>query len=144
MYLGTGWSLIFFTYPIQPQLTVDNYYLVFVPEVKAAAQFFTYMTALMLLSCVIMGWAEWKTRFRWVPLSMFLLVSVATLLTLIYIFPYNKILEGPTSDPVLFKSTLQAWINLNWIRVSLWTLQWLVMMFYFAAQYLAAPGEAAE
>ena len=142
MYLGTGWSLILFTYPIQSQLTVDNYYLVFVPEVKSAAQFFTYMTAVMLVLCLVMVWSEWNSRFRWVPLSLFALVGLATLLTLIFIFPYNKILEGPTHDPALFKATLQAWVNLNWIRVSLWTLQWLVLMYYFAAQFMSAPGEA--
>ena len=50
MYFGTGWSLILFSFPIRPQLIVNNYYLHFVPQVTAPTHFFTWMTAVMLVS----------------------------------------------------------------------------------------------
>ncbi|WP_010099432.1 hypothetical protein [Burkholderia ubonensis] len=50
MYLGTGASLVLFSFPVAPQLTTDNYYLQFVPQVTAATAFFTVMTKLMLAS----------------------------------------------------------------------------------------------
>lgn len=48
MYLGTGWS------PVAPKLRPDNYYDQFVPQVTAAAKFFTVMTALMVVSAILM------------------------------------------------------------------------------------------
>src|SRR4051812_1673409 len=90
MYLGTGWSMVLFSFPVVPKLTVDNYYLVFVPEVAAATAFFTTMTKLMLVSCFVMTWAEWKTHFRWVPIVVFAGVIAATALTMYYIFPLNN------------------------------------------------------
>ncbi len=36
MYFGTGWSLVLFSFPTADQLTPDNYYSHFVPQVEAA------------------------------------------------------------------------------------------------------------
>jgi hypothetical protein len=54
IYLGTGVSLAFFQLPLEPKLTVDNYYMLFVEPVTAATHFFTYMTILMLICAVVM------------------------------------------------------------------------------------------
>ena len=67
IYLGTGVSLAFFQLPLEPKLTVDNYYLLFVEPVTAATHFFTYMTILMLICGVIMLATEWLSGLRWVP-----------------------------------------------------------------------------
>ena len=41
IYLGTGVTLVFFQLPLEPLLTPDSYYLVFVKPVQLATQFFT-------------------------------------------------------------------------------------------------------
>jgi hypothetical protein len=99
MYFGTGWSLVLFSFPIAQELTADNYYMQFVPQVHAATGFFTYMTMLMMVNCVIFIIGEWKTSKIWYP--------------------------------IVLKEVLNKWMNLNTIRVSIWTLQWLTMATYF-------------
>lgn len=138
MYLGTGWSLVLFSFPVAADLTVDNYYLQFVPQVTAATKFFTWMTMLMLALCVVMAVAEWRTRFRWVPIVVFLAVCAATGLTMWKIIPFNKEMAAHITDPSRLKEVLGTWMSLNRVRVGLWTVQWAAMMYYFAAQFLAA------
>lgn len=134
MYLGTGWSLLLFSFPIAPQLTVDNYYLQFVPQVTLATRFFTFMTTLMIVLALVMTIAEWKSRVRWVPISVLIGIVAATSLTIVFILPLNETMSKGVTDPVQLKSILHAWIFLNQLRVALWTLQWLSMMIYFACQ----------
>ena len=136
MYFGTGWSLVFFSFPVAPQLTVDNYYLQFVPQVTAATNFFTYMTMLMMISCGIIIIEEWKTTVKWYAIIILLLVILATMLTIAYIFPYNHAMEEGITDPVVLKEVLGKWLRLNVIRVSIWTLQWLTMAVYFVEIYV--------
>lgn len=140
MYLGTGWSLILFSFPIAPQLTVENYYLQFVPQVEAATHFFTYMTMVMIAACGVMIWGEWKTPYRWIPIAVLLAVLAATGLTMAFIFPYNKTMSHGITDPEVLKTTLNHWMFLNKIRVGLWTIQWLCMMVYFGSK-AAAEGD---
>jgi len=141
MYLGTGWSLILFSFPIAPQLTVENYYLQFVPQVAAATKFFTYMTSLMIVLGVIMTIAEWKTGFRWVPLVVLAAVVAATGLTMIFIFPLNEAMSKGLTDPGQLKDVLSQWMFLNKIRVGLWTVQWFSLMVYFARQFIRAESQ---
>lgn len=133
MYLGTGWSMVLFSFPMTPQLTVDTYYLPFVLPVEAATQFFTVMTKLMMVSCAIMSIAEWHTWRRWIPLIVLTTVIAATVLTVHWIFPHNAAMKAGIKDPVFLRQTLQTWMGLNKIRVGLWTVQWAAMMIYFAA-----------
>jgi hypothetical protein len=140
MYLGTGWSLILFSFPIAPQLTVENYYLQFVPQVAAATKFFTYMTALMIVLGLIMTIAEWKTGFRWVPLVVLAGVAAATGLTTIFIFPLNEAMSKGITDASQLMATLSRWMLLNQIRVGFWSVQWVTLMVYFAGQYLRAEA----
>ncbi|RUO89173.1 hypothetical protein D7Y11_31710 [Corallococcus sp. AB018] len=144
MYLGTGWSLILFTFPIAPQLTVDNYYLQFVPQVQAATRFFTWMTAVMLLSAGVLAWRERKTALRWYPLGVLVAVVVATLLTRIYIFPYNDEMAAGITSPERLTEVLGAWMRMNRIRVGLWTVQWLLTLGYFVHRVLRAEHPAGE
>ena len=81
LYLGTGWSLLLFSFPIAPQLTVDTYYLQFVPQLTAATRFFTGMTLVMLVSAVALFWQERKDRDAMVPAIVLVGVVAATLLT---------------------------------------------------------------
>jgi len=142
MYLGTGWSMVLFSFPVVPQLTVYNYYLVFVPEVAAATTFFTGMTKLMLVAGCIMLVAEWRTCHRWVPVIVLLGVIAATVLTMRWIFPLNKAMTDGIKDPVELQRILSSWTSLNRMRVALWTLQWAAMMFYFGRKVNQPPGGA--
>lgn len=136
MYLGTGWSLVLFSFPIAPQLTIDNYYLQFVPQVTAATEFFTQMTLLMIALCLVMLAVEWKTNFRWIPIIVLLGVVAATGLTIVYILPINDLMRVGIRDPEELTNLLSQWIFLNKIRVGFWTVQWIAMMVYFALKAL--------
>ena len=138
MYLGTGWSMWLFQFPVAPHLTPDTYYWVFVPQVASATTFFTWMTSLMMLSALIMIWLEWKTGMRWVPIVVLLAVLTATGLTVKFIFPYNNAMSAGIHDPVQLQEILGKWMTLNKVRVLLWTVQWAAMMWYFGRRMLQA------
>jgi hypothetical protein len=138
MYFGTGWSLVLFSFPVEPQLTVDNYYLQFVPPVTIATHFFTYMTALMCVSCVIMAIGEWKTPDRWIPAIVLVLVLTATGLTVWKILDLNKQMAAHITDPELLKDVFRRWMSLNRVRVAFWTLQWITLMVYFGRKAISA------
>ena len=142
MYLGTGWSLVLFSFPIAPQLTVDTYYLQFVPQVTAATRFFTWMTLVMLVSAVALFLAERKSPLRWYPAIVLLSVVAATLLTRFLIFRYNAEMASGIRDPARLGEVLSGWMTTNRIRVGLWTVQWLAMMGYFAHKLLRAEQPA--
>jgi hypothetical protein len=143
MYLGTGWSLWIFQFPSAASLTPENYWYAFVPQVHAATVFFTWMTALMLLSCIFMAVSEWTTGYRWVPIVVFLAVVLATVLTKLYIFPYNATMEAGIKSQALLTETLGKWITLNKVRVSLWTVEWAAMAAYVGLRlYREGPRPA--
>lgn len=131
MYFGTGWSLIFFSFPIAPQLTTEDYYNHFVPQVEAATQFFTWMTLIMMLCCTIFIIEKWRSPEKWYPIGVFILIIIATLLTTTFIFPYNEKMSTGIQDQTELQEVLGKWMNLNILRVSLWTIQWLLIMAYF-------------
>lgn len=139
MYLGTGWSMVLFSFPSAPHLTPDNYYYALVPQVAAATAFFTTMTKLMIVLGIIMIIAEWKSGYRWVPIIVLLAVFAATGLTLKYIFPLNAAMTKGIKDTAELQQTLNHWMYLNKIRVSLWSVQWAAMMIYFGGK-IAAGG----
>jgi hypothetical protein len=135
MYLGTGWSLQLFLFPVEPKLTVNTYYLQFVPQVTAATAFFTQMTKAMLVANIVMLIAEWRTKLRWTPIVVLAAVIAATVLTVTLILPLNAIMANGITDESQLHDILTRWINLNKWRLSLWTIQWLAMMWYFAAAW---------
>jgi len=137
MYFGTGWSLVLFSFPVAPKLTVATYYMQFVPQVTAATAFFTTMTKAMIVANLIMLAAEFRTRLRWVPIIVFGALIAATVLTVKLILPMNAIMaQGITSQAEL-QEILSRWIALNKWRVGLWTIQWVAMMWYFLAAWSA-------
>lgn len=144
LYFGTGWSMVLFSLPVSKDLTVDNYYLQIVPVVAAATKVLTVATIVMFANLIVMGITEWRTRLRWVPIAVFLLVLAATLLTELVIFPINREMAAHVTDPQRLRTLLDSWGNLNRIRTGLWSLQWGVMMYYFAVQHLALRGAAAS
>lgn len=132
IYLGTGVSLVFFQFPLEPKLTVDNYYLIFVEPVTRATHFFTYMTLVMLVTGIVMLASESLSGLRWVPIIVLVALIASTLLTVLVIFRYNKALADGIHDPAELKRIFASWATLNRIRVSLWVIEWAAMMTYFA------------
>ncbi|MCB8883074.1 hypothetical protein ACELLULO517_22690 [Acidisoma cellulosilytica] len=131
IYLGTGFSLVFFQLPIEPHLTVDNYQFIFVGPVTAATRFFTYMTIVMLLCGVIMLATEWLSGLRWVPVVTLAGIIATTVLTVSVILPLNGLLAQGITDPAKLKSIFHEWANLNRLRFVLWVVQWCAMSYWF-------------
>lgn len=140
IYFGTGWSTAIFQFPVMPMLTPENYYLHFIPQIDAATNFFTFLVTLMGITGVIMVIGEWRTRFRWIPILLLLAVVGATSLTWFVVFPVNDVLrKGVTSHAQLMEVVTQ-WKQLTLIRVAIWSFEWVLMMWYFAAVGLAAKA----
>lgn len=141
IYLGTGVSLVFFQFPIEPHLTPDNYALIFVDPIQRATEFFTYMTLVMLVTGLIMLATEWLSGLRWPPIIVLAALITSTLLTTQFIFVYNAALADGITDPAILADTFGKWANLNRIRVSLWVIQWLAMMYYFVSLGIRARAD---
>ena len=133
IFLGTGVSLVFFHLPLEPQLTVDNYYVVLIEPVENATVFFTYVTVLMLIAALIMLGSEWLSGLKWPPIIVLLSVITATVMAYTLLFPINEELEAGVTDNVRLATLLAQWADYNRLRVTLWFLQWAAMMFYFYA-----------
>ena len=134
MYFGTGWSTVLFSFPITPELTVDNYYLHFVPQVKAAVRVFTILTGVMIATGLVMLIAEWGTGLVWVPAVVIVLVAGSATLTVSLILPINRRMADGITDPAELREALVRWKTLTSVRVALWTLEWLVMAIFFAVR----------
>jgi hypothetical protein len=130
-YMGTGWSTWIFQFPVIPKLTTADYYNHFIPQIAYATDFFTFLVSLMVLTGLIMIIGEWHTRFRWVPIVMVIAVIGATCLTLFVIFPVNAILRAGVTDQQQLMEILNKWVFLTKIRVAIWSVEWLSMMYYF-------------
>jgi hypothetical protein len=133
IYFGTGWSTAIFQFPIMPLMTVDNYVLHFIPQIDAATNLFTFLVTLMVVTCLVMIVREWRTSFRWVPILVLLAVVGATSLTVFVVFPVNDILRNGITDQAQLNGVISRWKRLTEIRVGIWSFEWVVMMFYFAA-----------
>jgi hypothetical protein len=125
MYLGTGWSLILFSFPIADQLTVDNYALQFNQQVASATRFFTYMTTAMLVSAAVMIATQVPSLYVVLPIIVIASVALVTALTVVKIFPLNRAMAAGITDPNVLAATLREWIRLNWVRVGFWTVEWI-------------------
>ncbi|MGH9114769.1 MAG: hypothetical protein ACRDWW_02970 [Acidimicrobiales bacterium] len=127
MYLGTGWSLVLFSFPVAPKLTPANYYEQFVPQVTAATRFFTVMTTLMIASAVVMiVWEPtgWERSFPGLVLAS---IVAATTLTVVAILPDNRRMAAGISDQAELNTILRRWMRLNRVRVALWSVQWAAL-----------------
>lgn len=131
VYLGTGWSMVLFSLPSAPSLNIHNYYQQFVPQVTRATEFFTVMTIVMLISAIIIIIEEWKSAKKWYPIGVLAAVIAATLLFEIFILPYNEQMAVGITSNVALHELLNTWTTLNYIRVSIWSIEWLLMLFYF-------------
>jgi hypothetical protein len=90
------------------------------------------MTSIMLAAALVLIVAERGSAYVAAPAVLFAGVVAATALTVKVIFPYNRRMAQGISDPAELHAVLGKWIRLNWIRVLLWTVQWLAITVYFA------------
>jgi hypothetical protein len=134
MYFGTGWSMGLFSFPLRPKITVDNYYLLFVPEVTAATRFFTWMTMAMMASAAGMIWIGWGTVPVWAPVVVLVAIAASTLLTVVVILPINAHMAAGITDAVELGQVLDRWMRPNWVRITLWTVAWAAIVVWFVAK----------
>jgi hypothetical protein len=131
MYLGTGWSLVLFSFPLASKLTPANYKLPFLDPVHNATVFFTWMTIAMIPTSIVLIVGEAHTEYLWAPIVYLAGVVAATVLTVAFIFPWNKELKAGVTDEARLRVVLRRWMRLNVIRVLLWTVQWIAITMYF-------------
>lgn len=141
MYFGTGWSLVFFSLPSADSLTPENYYEQFVPPINRATDFFTIMTILMIISAVIIIIEEWKSYRKWYPIGILLAVIAATVLTSVFIFPYNEQLTAGITSQAELQQILGTWENLHLVRMLFWTGEWVLMLLYFLSYFPASKSQ---
>ena len=134
IYFGTGWSTVIFQFPTLPELNVSNYYLHFVPQVAAATTFFTILVPVMCIICIVMMKAEWRTRFRWVPIVVLVAIIAASSVTYFLIFPINREMAARITDAQQLTTAINKWVQYTWYRVVIWTIEWVTLMYYFAAR----------
>ena len=132
IYLGTGWSLILFQFPSRAKLTIDNYYEQFVPPVQRATRFFTWMTILMIAAAIVLIVVDRHSAYVIAPSVLLGAVIAATVLTLKFIVPWNKRMEEGIKDNAELQRVLGNWMRLNWVRVLLWTVEWVAITTWFA------------
>ncbi len=130
MYLGTGWSLVLFSFPLAPRLTPETYALPFLEPIRNATRFFTVMTTAMLVAGAALTVGEADSAYLWVPIVYLLGVIGATLVTVVLIFPYNQELRAGVTDPDRLRVVLRKWMRLTVVRVVLWTTQWVAVALY--------------
>lgn len=142
IYLGTGLSLVLFQFPLEPGITIDNYYLIFVEPVTLATHFFTWMTIVIFVTGAVMLVTEWLTGIRWVPVVVLAAIGIATLVTVRIIIPhYNVRLAAHVTDAVELKRLLHDWMQLNRLRVALWAVAWAAMAYWFYAMAWKARAD---
>jgi hypothetical protein len=134
MYFGTGWSTALFSFPIVPQLTVDNYYLHFVPQIKAAVRTFTILTGVICAAGLVMLAGEWGTGLVWAPIAVVAMAVGSATLTVRLILPINRRMAAGIRDPGELHAALVRWRALTLVRVWIWTAEWIVMAVFFAVR----------
>lgn len=142
IYFGTGWSTAIFQFPVMPSMTPENYRLHFLPQIAAATNFFTFLVSLMVTTGLVMIVGEWKTRGRWLPITLLLAIIGATCLTYFVIFPVNAVLRAGIADQAQLDQVIARWKFLTEIRVAIWSFEWLLMMIWFGAKAYRAETAA--
>jgi hypothetical protein len=132
LYLGTGWSLVLFSFPIAPKLTPANYYDHFVPQIKRAMTFFTWVTNVMLLTGIVLIVVERKHWYAVWPALALVGVAASAFLTVKFIFPYNRRMAAGIEDAGELQRVLDRWMFLSRVRNWIWTGDWIAVVTWFA------------
>lgn len=131
IYFGAGIFLIVFQLPLEPRLTPDNYALVFVEPVQNATRFLTWLTVVMLINVCVMLFTEWFSGIRWVPVVVLLAIIGATVVTVGFLFDYNRELTEGIRDPERLRVVFHNWADLARLRFAFWVIEWCAMTYWF-------------
>lgn len=134
MYVGTGWSTLLFSVPIAPLLTVENYALHFVPQVRAATKVFTALTGVIVVTGIVMFVSELDSWLVWVPVVVVAAAITSAVLTVRVIMPINRRMRAGIRDQGELQEALRRWVFLTRVRVVLWTLEWGTMAVFFGVR----------
>lgn len=134
IYLGTGITLVFFSYPIAPKLTPQTYHLPLMEPIKRATRFFTVTTLLMYATAVVMLVDEWGDPYMWVPVVFLVALTIATGLTMLRLLPLNRRLDAGVDDNDELQSILRTWMSLNRVRSAMWAVEWVAVTVWFVGR----------
>lgn len=139
IYVGAGFSLVFFQFPGAGSITSASYDERMGAQVRRATLSFTFQSILMVVGGVVLTVAEWdQGGYRYGPLVYTVMTLIATSFFL-PIYPINqKMKKDP--DAAEFSRLLRIWIRLNAIRFGIWCAEWVAMAAWFAALAIDARG----
>lgn len=130
IYVGAGFSLVFFQFPGAGSITAANYDERMGAQVRRATRTFTFQSLLMVVGGIVLTVAEWdQGRYRYGPLVYTVMTVIATSFFLA-IYPVNQRMKKG-GDPEEFHRLLRLWIRLNTIRFGIWFAEWLAMASWF-------------
>lgn len=132
IYVGAGFSLVFFQLAGASSITAENYDERMNDQVKRATAWFTIQSILMVVGGVVLTVSEWdEGGYRYGPLVYTVTTVIATLFFL-FIDPINKQMRKKP-EPAEFRRLLNVWIRLNTIRLGIWFAEWVAITAWFAA-----------
>ena len=130
IYVGAGFSLVFFQFPGAGSITAANYDERMGAQVRRATLTFTFQSILMLVGGIVLTVAEWdQGGYRYAPLAYTVLTVIATCFFL-PIYPVNQRMKK-SDDPAQFSRDLRLWIRLNTVRFGIWFGEWVAMAAWF-------------
>jgi hypothetical protein len=135
VYLGMFWTLHFFWFPHYPEtLTVSNYYDAIIPQTETATKYFFVTIPIMSVCLVVMLIAEWRTKFRWVPLAWIPGLGIPVVIQQKFIEDINGQFKAGITDPAKLKVLLEDWMFWNDVRFYILTTMWCITMYYFISK----------
>ncbi len=138
IYVGLLWSLHFIFYPSWTSISPESVEAHFLVPVNAATDFFTIVVPGMLLTGLVMVYAEWKTKQRWTALLAYGCLLVMMFVGYFLIRPVNEsITENITSGTLqadVLSNQLNDWMCYNDLRGVIMTAMWLIILFYYSSK----------
>ncbi len=137
IYVGAGFSLVFFQFPGAGSITAASYDERMGAQVRRATLTFTFQSILMFVGGIVLTVAEWdQGGYRYAPLAYTVLTVIATAFFL-PIYPVNQKMKKGV-DAAEFSRLLRLWIRLNTIRFGVWIAEWVAMASWFVALAIKA------
>lgn len=138
IYVGLLWSLHFIFYPSWTSISTESVEAHFLVPVNAATDFFTIIVPGMLLTGLIMVYAEWKTKQRWTALLAYGCLMVMMLVGYFLIRPVNESITESIAAGTLqtdaLSNQLGDWMCYNDLRGVIMTTMWLIILFYYSSK----------
>jgi glucan phosphoethanolaminetransferase (alkaline phosphatase superfamily) len=134
IYVGVLWALHFFWYPSWENMTLDVVQAHFIGPTSEATKFFTIVVPIMFVCNLVLIWAEWRTRFRWVAIVAILGIIGSTLVGQLLIIPINQAIAKGVATQAELTPMLQEWMKLNDVRWVMMNVMWLALMYFFLSK----------